>query len=56
MNWQEYVTKWQAQAKDYPTKALLVVALKVHREQQQWITNQKAKLDGMMWSPDSWRK
>ncbi|MCW6653030.1 hypothetical protein NHG25_01225 [Aerococcaceae bacterium NML191292] len=56
MDWQKYMKRWQDQAKDYPTKALLAVALKVNHEQQQWIANQKAKLDGMMWSPDGWRK
>lgn len=56
MYWQEHLTRWKEHAKDYPTKALLQVALRVHQVQQERIALQKGKLDGMMWSPRDWGK
>lgn len=50
----KYHEEWVEQAKDYPTKALVVVAMELFEEQKERIENQKGKLDGMSWSPESW--
>lgn len=46
--------KWLQQATDYPTKALLVAAMQLFKEQEKRIDNQKGKLDGISWSPENW--
>lgn len=53
---EEYHKEWVGQAKDYPTKALLVAAMVLFKEQQERIDNQKGKLDGMSWSPENWNE
>ncbi|MBG9988778.1 hypothetical protein HZY88_07315 [Aerococcaceae bacterium DSM 111176] len=49
-NWsKEYSEKWQQKAKNYPTKALLVVAQKLSEQQEARVEAQKLKLDGGIW-------
>lgn len=53
--YKEHVFKWIDQAKDYPTKAILLVSLRVFKEQEKRIEIQKGRLEGEIWSPRSWQ-
>lgn len=41
----DFHKEWVEQATDYPTKALLVAAMNLFKEQEKRIENQKGKLD-----------
>lgn len=53
--YEAFYEQWIESAKDYPSKALLVALMELYKEQQARIESQIGKLDGMSWSPDSWR-
>ncbi|UUX32910.1 hypothetical protein [Fundicoccus culcitae] len=51
-----FLEGWLEKAKDYPTKALLTVAVKqLYPEQKNRLEKQQGLLDGSAWSPDSWK-
>ncbi len=52
----DYHSDWVEKAADYPTKALLVAAMNLLREQEKRIENHKGKLDGASWSPENWNE
>ena len=49
----DYHSDWVEKATDYPTKALLVAAMSLFKEQEKRIENHKGKLDGASWSPEN---
>ena len=52
----EELKQWQAQATDYPTKALLYVAEWLYQQQEERLVQLQSQLDGTMWSPAEWQK
>lgn len=54
MNYQEHLKEWIELAQDYPTKALLTVALQEYQEQAHFIEVYQGKLDGQSWSRNHW--
>ena len=55
-HYDNYHDDWVEKAADYPTKALLVAAMNLLREQEKRIENHKGKLDGASWSPENWNE
>ena len=52
----DYHSDWVEKATDYPTKALLVAAMSLFKEQEKRIENHKGKLDGASWRPENWNE
>lgn len=52
--YQDFLAEWQAQAPDYPTQALLEVALDLYDQQVERLQQLESQLDGSMWSPKDW--
>ncbi|MGX7108804.1 hypothetical protein [Facklamia miroungae] len=51
---QAHVEKWLNHCKDYPSKAVLTVALAVLKEQEKRIDQNRGQLDSSAWSPNAW--
>ncbi|MCR8969659.1 hypothetical protein [Facklamia sp. 7083-14-GEN3] len=51
---QEPVEKWVENCKDYPSRAVLKVALAVLKEQEKRIEQNRGQLDAKAWSPNAW--
>lgn len=51
----KFLDSWLEKAKDYPTKALITIAVKeLYPQQKLRLEAQHALIDGSAWSPDSW--
>ncbi|MBG9980685.1 hypothetical protein HZY91_06270 [Facklamia sp. DSM 111018] len=52
--YKEHMIKWQAAAKDYPTKAILTIAHDLFLQQAEVLMMSQSKLDGKAWSRENW--
>ncbi|MGF3066894.1 hypothetical protein [Facklamia sp. P13055] len=48
------IEKWVESCKDYPSRAVLKVALAVLKEQEKRIEQNRDQLDANAWSPKAW--
>lgn len=53
--YQDYIQDWQVQAPDYPSQALLQVAIDLYQQQEDRLRQLEGQLDGSMWSPKDWQ-